>query len=51
MTIKFLASNLTSDLVNNFNDTTAMLTLITKNDQSVEFFILNRDTLKSSIEL
>ncbi len=51
MTIKFLASNLTSDLVNNFNDTTAILTLITKNDQGVEFFILNRDTSKSSIEL
>ncbi len=51
MTIKFLASNLTSDLVKNFNNSTAKLTLITKDEQGVEFLILNRDTSKSSIEL
>jgi hypothetical protein len=44
MTIKILASNLTSDIVKNFNNATVKLNLITKDEQAVEFSILNRDT-------
>lgn len=47
MIIKLLASNLTSDLIKNFNNGTVKLNLITKDEQAVEFSILNRDTSKS----
>ncbi len=51
MIIKLLASNLTSDLIKNFNNATVKLNLITKDEQAVEFSILNRDTSKSQIEV
>jgi hypothetical protein len=50
MIIKFMASDLTSNLVKNFKISNIKVSLLAKEEQNVEYLILNRDTSKNSIE-
>ena len=51
MKMKFLAIELTTELVKNFKNDSINISLINKNQKDVNFTILNRDTTKGHIEL
>jgi hypothetical protein len=50
MTLKFLAVELTSELVKNFKNESIKINIL-KNQQDVNYTVLNRATTKGNIEL
>ena len=50
MTMKFLAPELISELVNNFKNDSIIINKI-KDSENVNFTVLNRDSTKGHIEL